>query len=257
MTGWIIFGSILLILIIALAQSVKVTAVYDGKPEITVKLLFFTLYKTPLDPKTVAKKKRKKAKKEAREKKKQEKLRKKAEKKAAKNGAPAEPAEAGSPDSSEASEEADGKAKKPKKAKKKLNLNFQMIMDYVCSAAPPIKRLFKKIRIRDLYIDWVVGSDDAAKTALKYGGICSAIYPLLEWMKLFFDTKVNEVNIEADFSAEKDDIFLYMTMKLRISTALACVIWLGWRVLKTYLRYNSKPKQHKGAFKKARPAASR
>ena len=262
MTGWIIFGSIMLVLIIVLAQSVKVTVIYDNGPEITVKLLCFTLYKTPLDPKTAEKKKRKKAKKEAGKRKKEEKLRKKAERKAAKNGTPAETEAAADSESSENAESTDngkdtGKAAKSKKPKKKLNLNFGMIMDYVRSAAPPIKRLFKKIRIRHLYIDWVVGSDDAAKTALKYGGICSAVYPLLEWMKLFFDTKVNEVNIEADFAAEKDDIFLYMTMKLRISTALACVIWLGWRVLKTYLKYNSKPKQHRGTFKKARPAASR
>ncbi len=113
-------------------------------------------------------------------------------------------------------------------------------MDYVRSAWPPVKRLFKKIRFRDIYLDYVAGSDDAAKTALKYGGVCSAVYSLLEWLTTYFSVKVGEINIEADFGAEKDDLFFFGRVKLRISTALACVIWLGVRMLKTYLKYEKK-----------------
>ncbi len=230
MTGWIIFGSIMLVLILILAQSVKVTVIYDKALEMKVKLLFITLYRIPAKPKKKKKKKTKKRKKD----------------KSAKAGAVqtenASQADGeGAAENAEASGEADGKktpAKEGKPKKEKMKLDPEMIMDYVRSASPPIKRLFKKIRIRNIYLDWVVGSGDAAKTAIKYGGICAAVYPIVEWMTTYLDTKVKEINIEADFDAEKDDIFFYGTMKLRISTALACAIWLLFRLAKTYLKYN-------------------
>ncbi|MCR4780132.1 MAG: DUF2953 domain-containing protein [Ruminiclostridium sp.] len=268
MTGWIIFGSILLILIILFAQSIRVKLIYEKGAEVTVKILCFTLYRTPLDPKTAEKRKRKKAKKAEQQRKKDEKQRKKDEKQRQKaeitDKSGSEKADE-APDS--APETADsGKADKKsghkvgKQSKKpKMKLSADMIMDYVRSASPPIKRLFKKIRIRDVYIDWLVGSDDAAKTALKYGGLCSAIYSAQEFLTTYLDTRIGEINIEADFGAEKDDIFVYLTMKLRISTLLGVALWLGVRVLKTYLKYNSKPKPAKKRKNnvKARPAASR
>ena len=279
MTGWIIFGSILLVLILIFAQSVKVTAIYDKNPELRVKFMFFTIVKVPPDPEKQKKKAAKLAKKE-------EKKRRKEEKKAAKearkhpsynsallrmaeeenaadkqtesqessgSGAKAESAKGA--DAGETAKEKPAKAKKKKKPKRDYPL-IDMILDYIRSASPPIKRLFKKIRIRDVYIDYVVGSDDAAKTALKYGGLCAAIWSLIGTLRTYMDTDVREVNIEADFSAEKDDIFAYLTVKLRLSTAIGCALWLGIRVLKTFLKYNkdTSPK-HKGKpNSKSRPA---
>ncbi len=243
MTGWIIFGSILLVLILVLIQSVTVTAVLDKEFMLTVKILCFTLVKLPADPKKKKKKKKKPDK-------------RKRDKNA--EGAPADDTGGtdGKPDGGSEETAASGRSGstgRAKKTKKDGGINFEMIKDYVVSAWPPVKRLFKKIRFRDIYIDYVVGSDDAAKTALKYGGICAAVYSLLEWMKTYFSVKIGEVNIEADFGAEKDDIFVFGRVKLRISTALVCIIWLGVRMLKTYLKYNEKPK--KSASRK--PAGAR
>lgn len=231
MTGWIIFGCIVLFLIILFRQSVTVTVDYENKLDVKVKFLFFTIYPT--------KPKKKKPKKEKKQKKKksyavtEEKVSDSAEK-----------SEDKAPDASDSADkpEADtGKAadEKQKKKKKKFTLDdVQMVMDYVESAWPPVKKLFKKIRWYDVYVDWVVASDDAAKTALMYGGICSFLYPFFKWLTTYFTAHVKEVSVEPDFSKEKQDIFIYFVLKLRLSTALACIIWLAWRVLKTYLKYN-------------------
>lgn len=232
MTGWIIFGSIVLFFLIILWQSITVTVDYENKLSVKVKFMFFTLYTT--DPKPKKKKKPKKEKKK----------KKTAEKKAEENS----PTE--NPDSGEQADESvteKGK-KKQKKKKKSITLDdVEMIMDYVRSASPPIKRLFKKIRWYDIYVDWVVATDDAAKTALTYGGICSFLYPFFEWLRTYFTAHVKEINVEANFSEEKSDIFIYFVLKLRLSTALACVIWLGVRLIKTYLKYNnSQPPKKKG-----------
>ena len=228
MTGWIIFGCIVLFLIIIFRQSITVTVDYENKLDLKVKFLFFTIYPTkPKKKKKPKKEKKKKAQKNA------ENTEISAEK-SDENGQ----AEKGAEASEEGGDTPAEKGKKEKKPKKKLNIDIEMIMDYVENAWPPVKKLFKKIRWYDIYIDWVVASDDAAKTALQYGGICAFLYPFFEWLTTYFTAHVKEVHIEPDFSKEKQDIFIYFVLKLRLSTALACIIWLAWRVLKTYLKYN-------------------
>lgn len=237
MTGWIIFGCVVLFLIILFRQSVTVTVDYENKLDVKVKFLFFTIY--PTKPKKKKPKKEKKQKKKKSDNVTEEKVSNSAEK--------SEDEASDTSDSADKPEADTEKAdSKKEKKKKKFTLDdVQMIMDYVESAWPPVKKLFKKIRWYDVYVDWVVASDDAAKTALMYGGICSFLYPFFKWLTTYFTAHVKEVNIEPDFSKEKQDIFIYFVLKLRLSTALACVIWLAWRVLKTYLKYSqgSEPAQ--------------
>jgi len=238
MTGWIIFGSIVLFFLIILWQSITVTVDYENKLNLKVRFMFFTLFTT--DPKPKKKKKPKKEKKP-----KKSKSTKSADKSVKKDKAKSADGQA-----EEKSEEtADENDKKPdKKAKSKIKFTLEdldMIMDYVKSASPPIKRLFKKIRWYDVYIDWVVASDDAAKTAINYGRICAVLYPFFKWLTTYFTAHVKEINIEPDFSKEKSDIFAYFVIKLRLSTALTCGIWLGVRLIKTYFKYIKNPTPEK------------
>ena len=242
MIGWIIVGSIIFLIAFLLFQSVTVTAVYDKKPEVTVKYMFFTILKIPSPPK---KKKRKKNKNKPTEKSREA----SAENTEDKTNKGENTAEKQEDSGTEAKEKKTPEKEKPAKKKKtgfKLSdIDFEMIKDYVESASPPIKRLFKKIRVRDIYIDYVVGSDDAAKTAIKYGSICAVIYSTIKWLTTYFNVKVKEVNVEADFKAEKDDIFAYGKIKLRVSTAIGCALWLAVRVLKTYMKYNKNVSAHR------------
>lgn len=244
MTGWIIFGSILLLLIFLFTRHITVTAVYDKNPEITVKYLFITLFRLPQKPKRKKKRKRKKEKEL-----KAEPIKEVSGEEKSKEESEAAEAETDTKEEATSEESAPpkdsktaAKGAKPKSAFSLKDIDLEMIKDFVESASPPIKRLFKKIKVRDLYIDYVVGSDDAAKTAIKYGSLCAVVYSALKWLTLYFDVKAKEVNIEADFKAPKDDIFVYTKVKMRISTALGCVLWLAVRVLKTYLKYNRNAK---------------
>ena len=235
MNGWIIFGAVLLFLVFLFTRHLRVTVIWDRAAEVYVRYLFFTLYRYPAPPKkpkrTKKAKKQKKTVKKASpadNKQKREKTDIKPEDKGAGKEKPAEKQE-DSPGGNETK-----KNTEKKKAKKGAGLDIELIKRYIESASPPIKRLFKKIKLRDIYLDYVVGSDDAAKTALKYGGVCAAVYSLSKFLSTYFDTKIGEINIEADFSAEKDDIFLYAQIRLRLSTLIACGIWLAVRVYKVY-----------------------
>lgn len=230
MLGWIIFGSIILLIVLLLMQSVKATICYEnGKLDLKVKFLFITLF--PLKPRKPKKTKRKK--------------RTENVKKNIENEQVESPAPPTNETPKKAVAESENKAKsvknstiKPKKAG--FDFDLDMIMDYVRNASPPVKRLFKKIRVRDLYIDYVVGTDDAAKTAIKYGTICAAVYPVIEWLTTYFSVQARDVKINADFSRETDDIFAYCVVKLRLGTALFCAIWFLIKFSKVYLKYNQK-----------------
>lgn len=231
MSGWFIFGGIVLLLVFLFTRSVTVTAEYDeDKPDVKIKYLFFTLYPRKPKKKNVRKpQKRKTAKANPTE-----------QAGTDKSDEPAKEAAEQKPAAEEESKRARNEKVPKKKKEKKAALDFAQIMDYVRSASPPIKRLFKKIRVSDLYIDYVVATDDAAKTAIKYGAVCAALYPAIEWLTTYFTVHARQVNVEADFSEEADDIFAYCRVKLRVSTALGCILWLGARMIKTYLKYQNK-----------------
>lgn len=231
MSGWFIFGGVVLLLVLLFTQSVVATVKYDEeKLDVKVKYLFLTLY--PQKPKRKKSPKRKK--------------RKSAEAKptdkpdeAESGESPEEPAEQEPAGKDEIKKAHKGKVPKKKKGKK-FAFDLAQIMEYVRSASPPVKRLFKKIRVSDLTVDYVVATDDAAKTAIKYGTVCAALYPAIEWLTTYFTVRVQRVHVEADFSEETDDIFAYCKIKLRVSTALGCILWLGVRVIKTYFKYQKK-----------------
>ncbi len=236
MTGWIIFGSIVLLLIWLFTRSVTVIIDYENKLDIKVKFLFLTLYPAkPRKKKPKPEKKRAAAKEE------------KAPDSDGQEKSDKPPDGSGENTQNEAEKPAAQKgekksAPKGKKSGQKFAFDLGQIMEYVRSASPPVKRLFKKIRCYDLYIDYVVATDDAAKTAIKYGTICAFLYPVIEWLTSYFTVYAREVNVEADFSEEKDDVFAYCRIKLRVSTALSSALWLGTRLIKTYFKFKSEPR---------------
>lgn len=231
MIGWFIFGGVVLLLVLLFAQSVVVTAEYDEeKLDVKIKYLFFTLYpRKPKKERSPKKKKRSSAEGKPTD-----------EIDGEESGEPPEESAEQKPAGGEEIKKAhNGKLPKKKKGKKS-GFDLAQIMDYVRSASPPIKRLFKKIRVSDLTVDYVVATDDAAKTAIKYGTVCAALYPAIEWLTTYFTVRVRRVHVEADFSEEADDIFAYGKIKLRVSTALGCILWLGARMAKTYFKYQKK-----------------
>ncbi|MCM1334203.1 MAG: DUF2953 domain-containing protein [Bacteroides sp.] len=224
--GWLIFGGVMLALILLLTRSITATVDYGERFDVKIKYLFFTLY--PTKPKKDARKRRKRPA-EAAEREKDG--RSPSEEADERGGAP-DDGESGTP--SEGERTPKGSKKTPKK-KKGGGLSLGTIMEYIKSASPPIKRLFKKIRVRDLSLFYTVGTDDAAKTAIKYGSVCAAVYPLVEFLTTYFFVKAREIRVEADFSAREDRIVAHAKVKLRLSTALGCLLWLGARIIKTYI----------------------
>ncbi len=265
MTAIIIISAIILFFVFLLASFVKVELEYDAEFFVKVKYLCFTLFMMPKSKRKLKKEKKK----EEKERKKQEKLRKKKHKgqhlktadkkkpsKGSRNGVRSLSLEDGQSTQSEksrnstntdfenrSSESGNVKVQKTVNAKKekdekkdgktdKPKPGLEMILGCIKAAKPYVKRLFKKIRFDDVFVEIVVGGDDAAKTAVSYGVHCAAAHGLVCFLKNTVSFKAKKIDIKANFDLEKTDYYAYGKIKLRLSTLLFCAIWGFFAVYK-------------------------
>ena len=280
-----VIAFIILLIVLLLTAYVKIELEYDSEPFVKVKYLLFSRILMPETKQSIRRKKRK----EKKEKKKQEKAEKKRrkelrgqhlnsekksaknpEKKAAKNSdnikssqkaAPPQKAQQVSKGDGAKNAQTEKKSDKrtnvktadkaiPKKGKPKPDLN--MIINCVKAAKPHVKKLFKKIRIYDVFAEIVVGGTDAANTALSYGVHCAAINGFIAFLKNNVSFTAKKIDIKADFELEKTDYYIYGKVKVRLSTLLSCLIW-GYSAVQGAMN-NDTPQgqpQSKGTAKKA------
>lgn len=266
-----IIAFIVLLVIFLLTAYVKLELEYDSEPYVKVKYLLFSRILMPETKQSVRRKKRK----EKKEKKKQEKLEKKrkkelrgqhlksGKKKTLQKTAPTQKtpqAAKGAETKNAESEKTSDKSKNVKISDKgnpkkdKPNPDLDLIINCVNAAKPYVKKLFKKIRIYDVFAEIVVGGDDAAKTALSYGVHCAAVNGFIAFLKNNVSFKAKKIDIKADFDLEKTDYYIYGKVKLRLSTLLSCLIW-GYSAVQEAMNDDApkgqQDQKNKGTVKKA------
>ena len=279
-----VIAFLILLVIFLLTAYVKLELEYDSEPFVKVKYLIFSRILMPETKQSIRRKKRKE-KKEKKNREKAEKKRRKdlrgqhlnsekksgknPQKQAAKNSDNIKSAQkAAPPQKAQQVPKGDGaknvgaktaadKSKNvnisdkaiPKKGKPKPDLD--MIINCVNAAKPHVKKLFKKIRIYDVFAEIVVGGDDAAKTALSYGTHCAAINGFIAFLKNNVSFTAKKIDIKADFELEKTDYYIYGKVKVRLSTLLSCLIWGYFAVQKATDSDTPKQKQSNKTANKA------
>lgn len=84
----------------------------------------------------------------------------------------------------------------------------------------------------------IIGSEDAASTAIIYGAVCGAMQCLIELLDNCFHTKFSrnaEVFVSPDFTAEKTSADIDITFSLRVWQILDALIRTGFVYLKKML----------------------
>lgn len=224
--GWIIAAAIVLLIVALLACSAAVRFQYDRNGDISLRIsyLFFTLFTIP------KREKKKRARK------------KRADNKTAEKKAPVADKAAQPPPAAEAEETApsaaaepkkqaaDGKKKAAKKNKLTLDDIFALIRLVTDGLLPPLKRLFKRIRIYDFCLHIVCGGEDAAAAALNYGRTNVAVGAALGNLDTFFTLKPYDVDIGVDFQNEDTVTECSCTVKLSLLAAIAFAITALYRI---------------------------
>lgn len=234
MSGWIIAGAIVAAILILLMTSVTVRFEYSDGLRLKINWLFLNLVQIPAKTRKM-KRRDKKAEKDVKSAAvDEEKL--SGETTDVRTGGAEEKKSSPEPEKSPGK-----KAKKPKGSTKdsadKLTLKdiralVKLVWD---SLSKPLKRLLKATRIYDFRLYIVVGGEDAAKAAIRFGEVNIAAGSAVAFLDGNFTLKKPDYYITCDFLSEETRAECSFTAKLTVIAALAFLFWLAGRAVKNYL----------------------
>lgn len=226
MTGLIVTGIILLIIIFLLACSIRAELSFlDGRFEYKVKYLFFTILprkeKKEKPPKRKGKKKAEEVPEEA------------ADTAENDNIKPENTTEEIPPKMTEKKSKKKKSKDKPEKENKlavlKCRIEQAKILWGFCSK--PLGKLFRGIFLDDLYVDFKICGEDACQAAVNYGKVNVFFYNGLSAVRLLFPVTVKTVDIVCDFDGKKSVYDCSLSVKLRLGTLLGVLLVIGWGFL--------------------------
>ncbi len=210
MTGWIVFGCILLFFVFIFSLRAKITVEYSDDIKLSVKVLFFKIGILPKKPK-------KKSGVQSMSKRKAQKIRaglnKKAQKKRLKEQAKQQKKQ----------QKKEQKEQEKKQGKKKKKLSLSDILDLVKMATDVLKAVIKtffshlRVDVARCHINLALG--DAATTAIAYGAVSEAVIQLfgaLDGLKGFDSPKAQDISINADFLGEATTVDIKVSVSLRV-----------------------------------------
>ena len=96
--------------------------------------------------------------------------------------------------------------------------------------------ILKKCKIGYINLKITVASDNAATTALEYGGICTAVYPLLSLITANAKVKEKKTDITADFNKTATEFRLAFNVRLRIIYAFIAALYTYKEIKRIYER---------------------
>lgn len=207
---YIILGTIALIVIL-FSIKVSMTAEYADSFSLDVQWLFIKLHIFPQTEEQKAKKAAKKAKKEEKKKKKKPEKEKKEE-------------------------------DKPSEPKKNIfkefyeNQGFGATVELIQTAAAQLGgfmgSIYRAFVIENLKLLLKVSSgDDAAQNAIKYGKVCSAVYPSMGFICSNMKVKKYEVNVVPDFISQENKAQFALSLSVRPIKLTNAVVVLAFRLL--------------------------
>lgn len=90
--------------------------------------------------------------------------------------------------------------------------------------------LLRHFKGKNFDLSVTVASDNAATTAIEYGTVCAALYPLLELLFSAIDFKDKRVDVSSDFGCTNPDLKFDAQMSVKLIFCLTHIV----SILKTY-----------------------
>ncbi len=94
--------------------------------------------------------------------------------------------------------------------------------------------LLKTMKFKRVCMDLSVAGEDAAATAIRYGQVCSVVYPVLSFFQSKTNVKYKQINIKSEFEKANSSFSFSMIINLQI----IFLIIAGIRVLKEYKNFS-------------------
>ena len=223
MTAFIVIAVVVLIFAFFLNVHIRAEIKYlNGELDFKVKYLWFTIF--PLKEKKEKKPKLKN--KKSKRKKQSENLSAEPEHTSEKMINEFDKSDISEPDEQEAGE---GKIEKKKLSEKidKLKDIIEKMKLIWSFSKKHLRRIFKRIYLENLMIDFVIADEDAYNAAINYGKMNAAIYNLLNAVRIMFPVSVKTVDIVCDFE-KKESVYDF---EVNIIVKPATVFSAGFGIL--------------------------
>lgn len=129
-----------------------------------------------------------------------------------------------------------GQTKQEKKVTHKFTYEqFRQFLDlfkrFWGDAKAALLKIKKKARIDYIIIDLTVAGDDAAKTAITYGEVCAAIFPVISALEMLVKVKKRQITINADFNGTAAKLNFDCRASMRLGGLLATGIASAVKIL--------------------------
>ena len=104
------------------------------------------------------------------------------------------------------------------KLKKKYGFSgaVKTLFGFAADVLTHIKRFLRHIKIKRVALNVTVASNNAAATAIEYGTVCAAAYPVLAFLGYFAAVRYKSININSDFNSKNQSFDFSSCVRLRI-----------------------------------------
>lgn len=107
--------------------------------------------------------------------------------------------------------------------------------------------LLKRMRVDSLKLDASVYEEDAAQTAIEYGLLCSAVYPLVAYLNGKFLVKKQEISIQPVFSSQGGSGQSELRFSCDLTIRLGSLIAAGAKAAGTFFYLIFRKKRTQGS----------
>ena len=107
------------------------------------------------------------------------------------------------------------------------------LFSFFGSVLNPLKRFLKFIKFKNIKVSLSVAGEDAAKTAIDYGIVCSIVYPVLSLFDSILNVKYKSIDIRSDFEGKKSSF----NFELSIKISLIFILIFGYKIFKEYKNF--------------------
>ncbi|MDD3194075.1 MAG: hypothetical protein PHE47_09600 [Oscillospiraceae bacterium] len=234
MAGWIVFGSILALLLFLLFSNVRLDFRYQGGEIFLRAGWLFLGYQMMPEPEKRRRKNQAAA----------QKAKVAAEAGSPKDSVPRDGEEAGetAQPPEETGRKGQTKQKPPDQESRSLRETVDMVLDLVKTAKKPARLLYRHLWVRKLDFRLVVAREDAAQTAIAYGQMNGWVHGAYGALSHFVRMKKGRVGVQADYLSQGDWIDASFRLTLRPVFALAAVVWFGCGFLRNTMKSKEKNK---------------
>ena len=112
---------------------------------------------------------------------------------------------------------------------------LNLLKDIASASSVAIKNILKHLKVDRFVLNITVRSEDASGTAIKYGKICSTVYPLVGILKSKMNMRNHVININHDFqNPDGEDSSVSFESKVHIS--IGRLIIIAFDVIKDYIK---------------------